>query len=382
MRSRARRTSEAESPINEVRPSRPYPIVVRNQESGLFRETVSGPDGTFLMSGMNPEVCTKSAELVGFRKYHVVSSWPSDVPRSSRSGSSWGEIAETVTVTGESPIVDTSSKAIGGNVSAKEFVDLPSFNRNFTGYLALVPGVVSTVSATTFGADSISVAGQNVRNVNYTMDGSNNNDTFNGGNGGAQARVPVEAVQEFQLLTSQFDAEFGLASGSVVNSVSKQVLNQFHGSAFVFWQDESLTSKDYFAEQGGFDKPQTQQQQWGGTVGGPIIQNKMHFFGSLERIVLDGGVTTLDPEPAGSRAHRLRGDAGLGGVRGSTTSSTRTRPGACWLRETSPPSIQINAENHTPHATRPRPTSTGHWSPASARCWARTSEHLPRVGGE
>jgi hypothetical protein len=112
------------------------------------------------------------------------------------------------------------------------------------------------------------------------MDGSNNNDTFNGGNGGAQARVPVEAVQEFQLLTSQFDAEFGMASGGVVNSVSKQGSNQFHGSAFMFFQDEKLTSKDYFAEQGGFDKPQTQQQQWGGTLGGLIVRNKMHF-GSL-----------------------------------------------------------------------------------------------------
>ncbi len=90
----------------------------------------------------------------------------------------------------------------------------------------MLPGVVATISATTFGADSISVAGQNVRNVNYTMDGSNNNDTFNGGNGGAQARVPVEAVQEFQLLSSQFDAEYGLASGGIVNSVSKQGTNQ------------------------------------------------------------------------------------------------------------------------------------------------------------
>ena len=143
-------------------------------------------------------------------------------------------------MTGESPLVDTTSNEIGGRISAQEFVDTPSFNRNFAGYLGMLPGVVATISATTFGADSISVAGQNVRNVNYTMDGSNNNDTFNGGNGGAQARVPVEAVQEFQLLTSQFDAEYGLASGGIVNSVSKSGTNQYHGSAFFFFQDEKL----------------------------------------------------------------------------------------------------------------------------------------------
>ena len=183
----------------------------------------------------------------------------------------------------------------------------------------------------------------------------------------------MEAVQEFQLLTSQFDAEFGLASGGVVNSVSKQGTNQFHGSAFFFWQDESLTSKDYFAEQGGFDKPQTQQQQWGGTVGGPIIQNKMHFFGSLERIVLDGGVTTQIPSRPDLEADGLRGDAGLEHLRAVRPPADANHTwGLRWLRETSPQPIQINAENHTPRATRPRPTSTGQWSPTSARCSART----------
>lgn len=326
------------------------PIVVRNQDSGLFRETVSGPDGSFLLSGMIPGVYEVTAELAGFRKYQstgvelgVGRSTPLEIRLE------LGTIAESVTVTGEAPLVDTSSKAIGGNVSAREFVDLPSFNRNFAGYLALVPGVVASVSATTFGADSISVAGQNVRNVNYTMDGSNNNDTFNGGNGGAQARVPVEAVQEFQLLTSQFDAEFGMASGGVVNSVSKQGTNQFHGSAFLFYQDEKLTTRDYFARRNDFEKPQTQQQQWGGTLGGPIVQNKMHFFGSLERIVLDGGVTTNIP----SRPDLERTDFEKTRVwntfaRLDHQINSNNTWGVRWLRETSPQPIQINAENHTP----------------------------------
>ena len=206
-----------------------------------------------------------------------------------------GGVAETVTVTGESPLVDTTSNEIGGRISAQEFVDTPSFNRNFAGYLGMLPGVVASISATTFGADSISVAGQNVRNVNYTMDGSNNNDTFNGGNGGAQARVPVEAVQEFQLLTSQFDAEFGLASGGVVNSVSKSGTNQYHGSAFFFHQDQNLAAVDYFAKKAGLEESDSKQQQWGGTLGGPIVRDKAHYFFSLERIALDSAVTTNIP---------------------------------------------------------------------------------------
>ena len=137
-------------------------------------------------------------------------------------------------------------------------MDTPSFNRNFAGYLGMLPGVVATISATTFGADSISVAGQNVRNVNYTMDGSNNNDTFNGGNGGAQARVPVEAVQEFQLLTSQFDAEYGLASGGIVNSVSKSGHEPATTAArSSFLQDEKLAAQRVLRQEGRASKRPT-----------------------------------------------------------------------------------------------------------------------------
>lgn len=325
-------------------------LVVTNQDNGQFRETASGADGAFLLSGMVPGTYEVRGELAGFKTYRT-RDVRLEVGRSTvlEVRLELGAIEESVTVTGEAPLVDVTSKAIGGNVSAKEFVDLPSFNRNFTGYLALVPGVVSSVSATTFGADSISVAGQNVRNVNYTMDGSNNNDAFNGGNGGSQARVPVEAVQEFQLLTSQFDAEFGMASGGVVNSVSKQGTNQFRGSAFMFYQDENLTTRDYFAREGDLEKPQTQQQQWGGTLGGPIVKNRMHFFGSLERIVLDGGVTTQIPSrPDLERTDFEKTRVWNTFLRADHQMNANHTWGVRWLRETSPQPVQINAENHTP----------------------------------
>ena len=193
----------------------------------MFRETVSSADGAFLMSGMTPGMYEVTAELASFKKY-TQRDVRLEVGRATQVELKLevGGLTEAVTVTSEAPLVDTTTQEIGGRISSQEFVDTPSFNRNFAGYLGMLPGVVATISATTFGADSISVAGQNVRNVNYTMDGSNNNDTFNGGNGGAQARVPVEAVQEFQLLSSQFDAEYGLTSGGIVNSVSKQGTNR------------------------------------------------------------------------------------------------------------------------------------------------------------
>ena len=325
-------------------------VVVRHQESGLFREAVTSGDGSFLMSGMTPGVYEVTAELTGFKKYsqrdvrlEVGRTTPIELKFEV------GGLEEAITVSAEAPLVDTSSQEIGGRISSQEFVDTPSFNRNFAGYLGMLPGVVATISATTFGADSISVAGQNVRNVNYTMDGSNNNDTFNGGNGGAQARVPVEAVQEFQLLTSQFDAEYGLSSGGIVNSVSKSGTNRFRGSAFMFFQDEKMTALEYFAEKDGLEKAPSQQQQWGGVLGGPIVKDKAHFFGSLERVALDSSVTTNIP----TRPDLNRTDVEVSRVwntylRADHQLNQGNTWGLRWLRETSPQPLQIQATNHTP----------------------------------
>jgi hypothetical protein len=325
-------------------------VIVRHQESGLFREAVTGTDGTFLMSGMTPGVYEVTAELSGFKKYsqrdvrlEVGRTTPVELRFEV------GGLTEAVTVSAEAPLVDSSSQEIGGRISSQEFVDTPSFNRNFAGYLGMLPGVVATISATTFGADSISVAGQNVRNVNYTMDGSNNNDTFNGGNGGAQARVPVEAVQEFQLLSSQFDAEYGLTSGGVVNSVSKAGTNRLRGAAFMFLQNEKMSALEYFAEKEGLEEAPSKQQQFGGVLGGPIIRDKAHFFGSVERILLDSSVTTNIP----TRPDLNRTDVEISRVwntylRGDHQINQGNTWGLRWLRETSPQPLQIQATNHTP----------------------------------
>jgi hypothetical protein len=325
-------------------------IVVRHQESGLFRETITGADGTFLMSGMTPGMYEVTAELASFKKYsqrdvrlEVGRATPVELKLEV------GGLTEAVTVTSEAPLVDTTTQEIGGRISQQEFVDTPSFNRNFAGYLGMLPGVVATISATTFGADSISVAGQNVRNVNYTMDGSNNNDTFNGGNGGAQARVPVEAVQEFQLLSSQFDAEYGLTSGGVVNSVSKSGTNRLRGAAFVFFQDEKMSSLEYFAKKEGLEEAPSKQQQFGGVLGGPIVRDKAHFFGSVERILLDSSVTTNIP----TRPDLNRTDVEISRVwntylRGDHQINQGNTWGLRWLRETSPQPLQIQDTNHTP----------------------------------
>jgi hypothetical protein len=328
-------------------------VVVKNQESGLFRETVTGTDGSFHFSAMTPGLYEVEASLGGFRKYSK-KDIRLEVGRTAtvEVEMALGGIEETVTVSGESQLVDATSKEIGGFVNSQELADIPSFNRNFAGYLGNLPGVVTTISLTTFGADSISVAGQNIRNVNYTMDGSNNNDTFNGGNGGAQARVPLEAVQEFQLLTSQFDAEYGLASGGVVNAVSKSGTNQFRGSAFMYLQDDKFTERDYFAEKLDEPKPPTKQQQFGGALGGPIIRNRAHFYGTVERVILDGGVTINIPSrPEFNRTGIENTRVWNTFIRGDHQINSNHTWGVRWLRETSPQPAQIQTSAETPSRT-------------------------------
>ena len=146
---------------------------------------------------------------------------------------------KTVNVTAESPIVDLTSKEIGGNITSDTLVKLPSVNGNFIGFVGLLPGIVPSVSTESFGSDSIAVNGQDPRNNNYMLDGGNNNDDVIGQRAGTQARTPIEAIQEFQVITGQYDAQYGRTSGAVVNAVTKSGTNNFKGVAFGFLQNST-----------------------------------------------------------------------------------------------------------------------------------------------
>ncbi len=319
-------------------------VVVRNQDNGQFRETVSSPDGSFFLSAMSPGVYRVEAMIEGFRPYvradvrlEVGRTTTVEVPLEV------GGLSEVLTVTGEAPLVDTSSKELGGHVAAEEFLEVPSFNRDFTGVLAMLPGVVAVKQTTTFGA-AIEAGGQNSRNVTYMLDGADNNDALSRGSQGSQARVPLEAIQEFKLLTSQFDAEFGSTSGGVVNAVTKQGSNLFHGSFFEFFQDQRLTAKEYFVKQKGLAEAPTKQNQFGGTVGGPILKDKAHFFFSLERIILDQGFTMNVP----SRPDLNRTDFGISRVwntfiRFDNQINSANTWGVRWLRDSSPQPLQLTS---------------------------------------
>jgi outer membrane receptor protein involved in Fe transport len=263
-------------------------VQVRHQESGVFRRASTTADGSYYLSGVAPGPYELSVEHEGFKRtsrrdvrLEVGKTATIDVTLQV------GGRTEELTVTAGSPIVDITSKEVGGHITDRELTDLPSINRNYIGFIGLLPGVIPNISTESFGSDSVSVNGQDSRNNNYLLDGGNNNDDVIGQRAGTQARTPLEAIQEFQVLTNQYDAEFGRTTGAVVNAITKSGTNSFHGSAFAFVQDASLTERNYFAEKNDLDKPDTKFQQYGFTLGGPVVRDKAHFFVSVERVIED-----------------------------------------------------------------------------------------------
>lgn len=263
-------------------------VTIKHQESGIVRMTVSDKDGVYFMSAITPGTYELTAELSGFRNFRrrnvrleVGKTSTVDVKLD------MGTTSEEITVTAAAPVVDVTSKEVGGNISSRELTELPSVNRNFIGFVGLLPGVVPNISTESFGSDSVSVNGQDPRNNNYMVDGGNNNDDVIGQRAGTQARTPIEAIQEFQVITGQYDAEFGRTTGGIINAVTKQGTNEFKGVLFGFLQDKPYTQKDFFRKQNNQDKPETRFVQYGGTIGGPILQDRLHFFASVERVEND-----------------------------------------------------------------------------------------------
>ena len=196
-----------------------------------------------------------------------------------------GTIEETITVSGAAPLVDLTSSEVGGTITTGDLTELPTSNRSYFAAIALLPGIQFNPSSS-LGNDTMIANGQTPGTNNVSVDGAANNDDNSGTWAGGQTRVPLESVQEFQVITNQFDAEFGRARGAIINSITKQGTNEFTGAAFNYYTTEKMTTRDYFAARDDLPKPPTSKKEFGGVLGGPLVQDKMHFFLSLERQIV------------------------------------------------------------------------------------------------
>jgi hypothetical protein len=260
-------------------------VVITNEATGVFREVTTSGDGNYFVPQLVPGTYKINVKLAGFRTterggliLQVGKTLTINLTMPV------GGLEETVLVNAASPLVDTTSAKVGGNINTDELSELPAMNRNYFATVALLPGIQFSPS-NQMGNDTIVASGQTTQNNNVAVDGGYNGDDALGTSSGAQVRTPLEAIQEFQVITSMYDAEFGRASGAIVNAVTKAGTNQLKGVLFVEGVSNKLTAEDYFVREGGLLKPTTTKREWGGVLGGPIVKNKAHYFFSLERQV-------------------------------------------------------------------------------------------------
>jgi len=192
-----------------------------------------------------------------------------------------------VTVTAEAPLVDSTATQIGFNVAPKQIETLPLNGRNYLELALLAPGV----SFARDGNSPLAFGAQEGRAINVQVDGVDNNDESVGGQ---QTDISQDSVQEFQVVTSQFTAEYGKASGGIINVVTKSGTNELHGSGAYYFRRDSLDAKDFFAD----EQPPLKKDNVVFTLGGPVVKNKTFFFGSFDYQKKQQATTVSTGDPA------------------------------------------------------------------------------------
>ena len=273
-------------------------VTLRNQDTGVTRTSVTQPDGQYRFLALGPGKYHLSAELTGFASKDVgdvTITIGLSVTRNFTMGIQ--AVLESVTVTGQSPTIDTTKSEVAGVVTQQQIDTLPVNSRQFLNLALLMPGT-SQDSARSFYNNVQIGAGTTFYSNGFLVDGVNNTWAEEGE---PRQNFPQGAVEEFKVNTSGFPAEFGLATGGLVQIVTKSGSNRWSGEAFEYFRDKSLNALNIYEEQRhnqfGDPKPGFRRNQFGGSLGGPIIKDRTHFYVSAERTKTDQYFTVNTGKP-------------------------------------------------------------------------------------
>jgi hypothetical protein len=266
-------------------------VSAKNSGTAQVRETATAEDGSYVLAELPAGEYVVVAEYAGLSPVgqNVIVNVGSDTT-ANFDLTRVEKRLEQLTVTEEAPVIDTTRDVLNEVVDQKLVAELPLNGRDFGKLVALSPGATvdpSGVAGTQGGFGQFNINGNRDRSNNYMLDGTDNNDPFfnnsalnQTGIGGAPASLlPIDAIQEFNL-QSQFGAEYGRNSGSVVNIVTRSGTNKLHGSAFEFFRNSALDSRNYFNSDP--QKSVFQNSNFGASLGGPIVKDKTFFFGAYE----------------------------------------------------------------------------------------------------
>jgi hypothetical protein len=279
-------------------------VTIVNEGTSLTRTVTADPNGEYTAPSLPPGRYTVMTEMPGFKAL-ALSNIDLGVDQRVRIDLKLevGAMTESVSIRAETPLVQTSSSELGTTVTDQEIEALPLNGRNFVNLTRTVPGVLRGIpGANIDGAGSLawrasasfSANGQRPRDNNYMLDGVDNNETW------LQTVVvfpSVDALDEFKLQTSTYSAEFGRSLGGVVNLQIKSGTNAMRGSAFEFHRDDAFDANNFFNNRAGRSKPDFQQNQFGGTLGGPIFKDRTFFFADYQGHRENQGQTFLSTVP-------------------------------------------------------------------------------------
>ncbi len=258
-------------------------VTVRNTGTGLTRTAQTDTEGTYTVAQLPAGTYEVTVEAQGFNRALLKSL---DVNVGAQLTQNFdlkpGDIKESVEVMGDQALVETTSSELGRNITPVEVQNLPLLNRTFASLSVIAPEArpVGNFDPTKTRVGNIGFSGGDGRQLDVNVDGGDNKDNVVGS---LLQNFAYESIQEFQVLQHRWTAESGRSVGGVINVVSKTGTNTLHGSGFLNFRNQKLRARDFFEKRDDREKSSFDREEFGGSVGGRIIKDKLFFFGALER---------------------------------------------------------------------------------------------------
>lgn len=252
-------------------------VTATNEGTQLRREIVSNEIGNYRIDLLQPGLYTVSAELPGFKR-EVRTRLNIDVGQQLRMDFTLqvGQVTEVVEAIATAPVVQTEDSQVGQVIEERKIVDLPLNGRNFSQLAYISPGTFAPRPGSYLGDRGGFVAvGQRESTSQYLLDGVNNTGA---GTFEIAARVNIDTIAEFKIQTQNYSAQYGRFAGAQVDAITKSGSNQLHGSMFAFSRNSAFDARNFFEK----EKSQFRRHQYGGTIGGPILKNRLFFFAGFQ----------------------------------------------------------------------------------------------------
>jgi len=256
-------------------------VVITNKKTGVSTTLKSDEDGHFVALYLPPGIYEVTVEKDGFQK-QVLRDTAVEVGTTTalHPRLTVGQVETSVIVSASAVAVDPTQSSLGTVVDNQSIQSLPLNGRNFTDFALLTPGATTDGD---FGMISFNGIAGNFNN--YTVDGGNNNNAFFAqqiGRTSIPFQFSEDVIQEFQVTSTGYEAEFGQAGGGLVNSVTKSGGNMVHGDGYYYIQDSAFSANDFIDNSKGIAKPSDRRQQFGGTIGGPIKKDRLFYLANYE----------------------------------------------------------------------------------------------------